>query len=157
VSRLFAKTTENASFVFSTKCITNYFVTAMGTAISAPQCCTISKPSITILVLNISQVTSVVLTTFLWHILLFQTATNGKYNWRCLPIVAETVHTAICVYKIIWQVNSMTQFTSVTSNLLMLNVLQIRLHELGGKRSARQPPVKTSASFPHSATPVWQE
>jgi len=27
----------------------------------------------------------------------------------------------------------------------------------GCKRSARQPPVKTPASFPHSATPVWQE
>jgi hypothetical protein len=50
--------------VFTTKCIPHYFVTALGTAISAPQCCTISKPSITNLVLNISHITSVLLATF---------------------------------------------------------------------------------------------
>ena len=144
-------------FVVITKCIPHYFVTVLGTAISAPRYCTISKPCITILVLNISHITSVLLTKFLWHILLFQTSTNKKYNWPYLPTVAETVYTAICVYKLIWQVNSMTQLTWVTSNLLLLKRTANTFTWTGCKRSARQPPVKTPASFPHSATPVWQE
>ena len=37
---------RTALFVFTARCIPNYFITLLGTAISDPQCSTISKPSI---------------------------------------------------------------------------------------------------------------